>query len=37
MMEQDNNGCSQIKLTEYTKEGFLKEWPKNFMEDVDVD
>lgn len=37
MIEQDNNGCSQIKPTEYTKEGFLKEWPKNFMEDVDDD
>lgn len=37
MLEQDKTGRSKITPTEYTKDGFLKEWPQNFMEDVVAD
>lgn len=35
MIEQNDKGVSIIRQTEYTEEGYLQDWPRNFMDDVD--
>lgn len=37
MMEQNDKGISSIRSTRYSEEGYLEDWPRNFMEDVDKD
>lgn len=34
LVEQDLNGISTVASTSYTKEGYLENWPKYFLEDV---
>lgn len=34
LVEQDLNGTSSVVSTSYSKEGYLENWPKYFLEDV---
>ena len=37
LVEQDIRGISSIISTTYTETGYLENWPKHFLEDVDRD
>lgn len=37
MLEQDDIGESRIKSTYYNEQGFIEEWPRNFLEDAYTD
>ena len=34
LVEQESNGISSVVSTTYTKEGYLKNWPRHFLEDA---
>lgn len=34
MLEQDEKGESRLKSTHYNEQGFIEEWPRNFLEDA---